>query len=431
MKQPKTLNDAVSFARLARSILPQGKQDQGVSTAIDTLREQIAALSAKLTPSPRVNTFQYQQDRRSKSASPPNRYPSGPPQPPHPQFWQQSSPEPYYQRRQQPLPQRNNFRQGRNMGRNQQCYRCGATRTLRRPVWVLFTLMALVSIQLQVASVHTELRLPWGVVFVHTSRIDIAQNKWVHVFKYQMPDLVGMGNRPNYQNLCGEYSLLALLDFLEREFAFPACHFIRHIDTTFPLNHTFIGHLVDNTRRGYQRWSHQSSCVFCRKSIPFVAGPTFNILPLPCCYATIHRGCADRFRALSSVPGDIPYIYCPDCGTPYLNGRVVLTHIVRSMPPLRLRCLTQHQLAPRPASAPPLISSPSEPTISPLSPSNLSLIHPPRSPRHHEDSSDGGWLSSGSDEPTRRSNLPAQPNSPAVSSESESYLDYPHVSRAA
>ncbi|XP_067685860.1 uncharacterized protein [Haliotis asinina] len=125
MKQPKTLNDAVSFARLARSILPQVKQDQGVSTAIDTLREQIAALSAKLTPSPRVNTFQYQQDRRSKSASPPNRYPLGPPQPPHPQFWQQSSPEPYYQRRQQPLPQRNNFRQGRNMARNQQCYRCG------------------------------------------------------------------------------------------------------------------------------------------------------------------------------------------------------------------------------------------------------------------------------------------------------------------
>ncbi|XP_046571583.1 uncharacterized protein LOC124279759 [Haliotis rubra] len=186
MKQPNVLNEAVSFARLARSVIPQSEDSTNVMLAIDTLRLQIVELSAKLAPvSSQINTYESRQNQR-------------------PQFPRQSR---YTDQPWQPTPQWTDPIQGDNMARGRQCYRCGESRSLLRPVWVLFTLMALVIIQNQVNSVHTELRLPWGVVFIHTSRIDISQNKWIHVFKYKLPDLSEMGNRPDYQQFCKTHAL--------------------------------------------------------------------------------------------------------------------------------------------------------------------------------------------------------------------------------
>ncbi|XP_048252709.1 uncharacterized protein LOC125380964 [Haliotis rufescens] len=208
MKQPTALNEAVSFARLARSIIPQISENTGVKLAIDTLRDQIATLAAKLAPSSsQINTFQSRQNRYSQPPRQSSRYTTRPWQPPRQQFQPLSYPDGPHQQRSQPPPQRTQYNTGRTMARARPCYRCGESRGLLRPVWVLFIVIALVSIQNRVNSVHTQLRLPWGVVFVHMSRIDISQNKWIHIFQYKLPDLDGMGNRSRYRDFCSTYTL--------------------------------------------------------------------------------------------------------------------------------------------------------------------------------------------------------------------------------
>ncbi|XP_046560344.1 uncharacterized protein LOC124269371 [Haliotis rubra] len=104
MKQPTVLNEAVSFARLARSVIPQSEDSTNVMLAIDTLRLQIAELSAKLAPvSSQINTYESRQNQR-------------------PQFPRQSR---YTDRPWQPTPQWTDPIQGHNMARGRQCYRCG------------------------------------------------------------------------------------------------------------------------------------------------------------------------------------------------------------------------------------------------------------------------------------------------------------------
>ncbi|XP_048258006.1 uncharacterized protein LOC125383567 isoform X1 [Haliotis rufescens] len=126
MKQPTALNEAVSFARLARSIIPQIAENTGVKLAIDTLRDQIATLAAKLAPSSsQVNTFQSRQNRYSQPPRQSSRYTTRPWQPPRQQFQPLSYPDGPHQQRSQPPPQRTQYNTGRTMARARPCYRCG------------------------------------------------------------------------------------------------------------------------------------------------------------------------------------------------------------------------------------------------------------------------------------------------------------------
>ncbi|XP_071118331.1 uncharacterized protein [Haliotis cracherodii] len=126
MKQPTALNEAVSFARLARSIIPQIAENTGVKLAIDTLRDQIATLAAKLAPSSsQVNTFQSRQNQYSQPPRQSSRYTTRPWQPPQQQFQPLSYPDGPHQQRRQPPPQRQQYNTGRTMARARPCYRCG------------------------------------------------------------------------------------------------------------------------------------------------------------------------------------------------------------------------------------------------------------------------------------------------------------------